>query len=718
MESPVNVRIREDGIAVLTFDLPGEKVNKLTSAVMESFSQAVNDLAANHEVRAIIINSAKEGIFIAGADIREIEGISEPHHGEELARRGQIILDRLESLPIPVIAAIDGVCLGGGMELALACHYRIVTDHPKTVLGQPEVKLGIIPGFGGTQRLPRLIGIQKGLGYILTGKSIYPKKAKKLGLADDVVPREILMDTAIVFAKKTMGPGWRRTEGMHRKMDLMETLLETTPLGRKFIFKKAREQTEKQTRGHYPAPLKALDAVEQGFLQGMKEGLVIEARYLGETAVTPVSKNLIRVFYLQEEFKKDRGVADAGIEPLPVRKAGVLGAGVMGGGIAELFAEREIPVRMKDINTAAIAGGLRAAYKVLTAKKKKRIIDRKDLDRKFGQISGTTEKTGFTRADLVVEAVVEKMEIKKAVLREIEEVLPPHAIFATNTSSLSVTEMATASRNPEKIVGMHFFNPVDKMPLVEVIRGEKTSDETVATVVALSKKLGKTPIVVGDREGFLVNRILMPYLNEGAILVEDGIGIRTVDRLMRGFGMPMGVFVLLDAIGLDVAFKVAGILHEAFGDRMRPSVILSKMVEAGRLGKKNGKGFYTYKGKEKIVAAETEKVIAGVRKGPSGILEKEITGRLVLTMINEAAMILEEGIADRPSVIDAGMIFGTGFPPFRGGLLRYADTLGLATIRKDLEDYAGRFGERFKPAARIIEMAEEGRTFYSPQGSG
>jgi len=712
MDSPIDVQIREDGIALLTFDLPGEKVNKLTSAVMESFSQAINDLAANHDVQAIIIKSAKKGIFIAGADIREIEGIAEPHHGEDLARRGQIILDRLESLPIPVIAAIDGVCLGGGMELALACHYRIITDHPKTVLGQPEVKLGIIPGFGGTQRLPRLIGIQKALSCILTGKNIYPGKAKRFGLADDVVPREILFDTAVAFAKKVMGSGWRRPEGMRRKMDLMEMLLETTPIGRKILFRKAREQTEKQGRGHYPAPLRALDAMEQGFLRGMKEGLVIEARYLGETAVTPVSKNLISVFYLREEFRKDRGVSDDSIEPLPVRKVGVLGAGIMGGGIAELFAEGEIPVRMKDINTTAVAGGLRAAYRVLAGKKKKRIIGRKDLDRKFGYISGTTEKTGFARTDLVVEAVVEKMEIKKAVLREIEEVLPDHAIFASNTSSLSVTEMAAASRNPEKVVGMHFFNPVDRMPLVEVIRGKQTSDETVATIVALSQRLGKTPIVVRDREGFLVNRILMPYLNEGALLVEEGVGIGRIDRFMLDFGMPMGVFILLDAIGLDVAFKVAGILHEAYGDRMRPSVILEKMVEADRLGKKNGKGFYVYRKKEKSVAPETEKIVASVRKGASGILEKEISGRLVLCMINEAAMILEEGIADRPSVVDAGMIFGTGFPPFRGGLLRYADTLGLAAIRKDLEDYAERFGERFKPAALIVEMAEQGKTFY------
>jgi 3-hydroxyacyl-CoA dehydrogenase/enoyl-CoA hydratase/3-hydroxybutyryl-CoA epimerase len=712
MENPIQVQIREDGIAVVTFDLPGEKVNKLTSQVMETFSQAINEIAGNHTVQAIIINSAKNGIFIAGADIREIEGISEPHHGEELARAGQIILDRLESLPIPVIAAIDGVCLGGGMELALACHYRIATDHPKTVLGQPEVKLGIIPGFGGTQRLPRLIGIQKALGFILTGKNIYPKKARKLGLVDDVVPREILMDAAVKFAKKVMGPGWRRPEGMHRKKDLMETLLETSSFGRKIIFKKAREQTTKQSKGHYPAPLKALEAMEQGFLQGMKGGLVIEARFLGETAVTPVSKNLIRVFYLQEEFKKDTGIADAKVRPLSVRQVGVLGAGVMGGGIAELFAEREIPVRMKDINTAAVASGLRAAYKVLAGKKRKRIFGRRDLDRKFGQISGTTDATGFGRTDLVVEAVVEKMEIKKQVLQEIEEKVPARAIFATNTSSLSVTDLSSVSRNPEKVVGMHFFNPVDKMPLVEVIRGERTSDETVASIVALSKKLGKTPIVVGDREGFLVNRILMPYLNEGSLLVEEGVGIKTVDRLMLSFGMPMGVFLLLDAIGLDVAFKVAEILHRAHGERMRPSVILAKMVEAGRLGKKNGKGFYAYKGKEKTVAPETEKLIAGLRKGPTGILEKEISGRLLLTMINEAAMILEEGIVDRPSVVDAGMIFGTGFPPFRGGLLRYADTLGAETIRRDLQDYAERFGERFKPSDRIIRMAEQGESFF------
>jgi 3-hydroxyacyl-CoA dehydrogenase/enoyl-CoA hydratase/3-hydroxybutyryl-CoA epimerase len=712
MESPIRYDIRTDGIAVVTFDLPGEKVNKLTSQVMEEFSRVINEVSGNQDVHAIIINSAKEGVFIAGADIREIEGIVDPKAGEELARKGQAILDRLESLPIPVIAAIHGACLGGGMELALACHYRIATDHPKTVLGQPEVKLGIVPGFGGTQRLPRLVGIQKGLPLLLTGKNIYPKKARKIGLVDDVAPPELLMDAAVKFAAKKMGPGWKRPQGMHRKQDLMEKLLETTPFGKKLIFKKAKEATAKQTKGHYPAPLKILEAVEQGILSGMQDGLAIEARFLGETAATSVSKNLIRVFYLQEEFKKDSGVADSGVKPLSIRKAGVLGAGIMGGGIAELFAEKEIPVRMRDINTAAIAGGLAAAYKVLSKKKSKRIIDRKDLDRKFGMISGTTDMTGFRNVDLVVEAVVEKMEIKKQVLHDIEEKISDRAIFASNTSSLSVSELANASKHPEKVVGMHFFNPVDKMPLVEVIRGEKSSDETVATIVALSKRLGKTPIVVKDREGFLVNRILMPYLNEGALLVEEGVGIETVDRLMHAFGMPMGVFVLLDAIGLDVSLKVADILHGAFGERMRPSVILAKMVEAGRLGKKNGKGFYAYKGKQKSVAPETETLISGIRKDRSGLMEKEISGRLLLTMINEAAMILSEGIADRPSVVDTGMIFGTGFPPFHGGLLRYADSLGLESINKDLADYAERFGERFKPSELIVELAGAGKSFY------
>jgi len=713
MESPIQYQIRDDGIAVITFDHPDEKVNKLTTQVMERFSEVINEVSGNQDVQAILINSAKKGIFIAGADIREIQGIEDPRAGEELSRKGQAILDRLESLPIPVIAAIDGACLGGGMELALACHYRIITDHPKTVLGLPEVKLGIIPGFGGTQRLPRLVGIQQSLQMILAGKNIYPRKAKKIGLADDMVPSEILMDAAVAFAKKKMRPAWKRPEGMRRKRNLMENLLETTPFGKRLIFKKANEQTAKQSKGHYPAPLKALEAVEQGLLQGIQEGLAIEARFLGEMAVTPVSKNLVQVFYLQEEFKKDTGVADTEVKPLEIKKAGVLGAGIMGGGIAELFAEKEIPVRMKDINTAAVASGLAAAYKVLSKKKKKRIIDRKDMDRKFGMISGTTGYSGFARTDLVVEAVLEKMDIKKMVLREAEEKIPTDAIFATNTSSLSVTELAEASIRPEKVVGMHFFNPVDKMPLVEVIRGTQTSDESVATIVALSKRLGKTPIVVKDKEGFLVNRILMPYLNEGALLAEEGVGIETVDRLMLDFGMPMGVFILLDEIGLDVSMKVADILFEAFGERMRPSVVLSKMVAAGRLGKKNGKGFYAYKGKERSVADETKGLIAEVRKDQSGILEKEIAGRLVLSMINEAAMILSEGIADRASVVDTGMIFGTGFPPFRGGLLRYADSLGLEAIRMDLEDYAERFGERFKPADLIVEMAREGRNFYS-----
>ena len=712
MESPIQYQIREDGIAVVTFDLPGEKVNKLTSLVMESFSQCINEISGNQAVQAIIIRSAKPGVFIAGADIREIEGIRDPKIGEELARKGQIILDRLESLPIPVIAAVDGVCLGGGMELALACHYRVISDSEKTVLGQPEVKLGIIPGFGGTQRLPRLVGIQKALEMILTGKNIYPKKALKIGLADDMAPKEVLMEAAVKFAGSVMGPSWKRPSGMHRKRNLMETLLETTSTGRKFLFRQARVQTLKQSQGHYPAPLKALEAMEQGFLLGMEHGLEIEARFLGEMAVTEVSKNLIRVFYLQEEFKKDPGVAGAAVKALPVRKVGVLGAGVMGGGIAELFAEKEIPVRMKDIHTDAVAGGLRAAYKVLSKKKAKRIISQTEMNRKFGMISGATDYTGFRHVDLVVEAVMEKMDIKKQVLSEVQGSISPKTIFATNTSSLSVTELAKASEHPDKVVGMHFFNPVDKMPLVEVIRGDLTSDETVAAIVALGKKLGKTPIVVKDREGFLVNRILMPYLNEGALLLEDGVEIKTIDRLMLHFGMPMGVFILLDQIGLDVAMKVAGILHQAYGDRMRPSVILSKMVEAGRLGKKNGKGFYAYKGRERFVAQETLGLISGIRKGSPPLLEKEISGRLILTMINEAAMILSEGIADRPSVVDAGMIFGTGFPPFHGGLLRYADEIGMEKIRKDLEGFAGRFGDRFKPADLIVKMAGKKERFY------
>jgi len=702
--------VSQEEIATLLFDLPKEKVNKLSIAVMEELDTHLAKIEKRNDLKGLIIASGKKDIFIAGADISEIEGIKDPKKGKELAARGQEVLGRLENLPFPVVAAIDGATLGGGMELALACHYRVVSNQPKTVLGLPEVKLGIHPGFGGTQRLPRLIGIRNSLDIILTGKNVYPKKALRLGIADKMVPQEYLMEQAIKMVKENTRPTYKRPEGLRKKPTLIDRALELTSYGRDFIFKKAEESVMKRTRGNYPSTLKAIQVMKEGLSLHLEGGLAIEASALGEMAATEECKNLISVFYLQEALKKETFVGK-GVKTLDIDNAAVLGAGVMGGGIAQLFADKGIPVRMKDINNDALGHGLKSAADVFKGKLKKRIIDKREFDQKMGNISTTLDYSGFGKEQIVIEAVVEKMAIKKAVFSECEANVKEDTILASNTSSLSVTEMASALKKPERFAGMHFFNPVHRMPLVEVIRGEKTSDETTATIVALSKRLGKTPVVVKDKEGFLVNRLLMPYLNEAVYMLEEGATIDEVDEALLNFGMPMGAFILLDEIGIDIGWHVAEILYKAFGERMKPAGLMKTVLDSGRLGKKNGKGYYNYDGKKRKGADESVYSLAGGKKG--GLLSATtIIDRAVLLMLNEAALCLEEKIVEKPEHVDGGMIFGTGFPPFRGGLLRYADQRGAKEIVDILEGFKEKYGERFEAAPLLKEMAKKGKSFY------
>ena len=696
-----HLEIRTDGIAVLTFDLPGEKVNKLTTAVMNEFDRLLDDLAVNHAIRALVIRSGKPDIFIAGADIAEIRDITDANSGEELSRKGQSVLSKLELLSFPTVAAIHGPCLGGGMEFALACSHRVISNDPRTALGLPEVKIGIIPGFGGTQRLPRLVGLANSLEMILPGKNVHAKKAKRFGLADEVTYRETLLDVAIQAAHQAIGKP--RPTGIRAKRPFLIKFLESNPLTRALVYRTARKSVLNETRGNYPAPLAALEAVRYGLSHGLSAGYEHEARTLGNLAVSEVSKNLINVFYLNEALKKDFSPS-----LFSVTRAGIIGAGVMGGGIAQLFSEKGITVRMKDVTPKAVATGFRTADGIFRKRSKKGILDPLQARDGMDRITGATDSSGFSAADLVVEAVVENMEVKKTVLRDFEQAATDSAIFASNTSSLSITDMASAAKRPEQVVGMHFFNPVEKMPLVEVVRGQRTSPETVAAIATLSRRIGKLPVVVNDGPGFLVNRILMPYLGEALTMLEEGSGIDEIDHALLRFGMPMGAFILLDEIGIDIAHKVSSILHQGLGTRIKPSPLLEELYKEGYLGKKNGRGFYLYANRKRGKSNPLVAAMAGKRRGDRRPLpEQEIIERAVFLMIKEAALCLEDKIIDRVDHLDAALIFGIGFPPFRGGLMRYAEKLGAKYIVERLEVYGAAYGERFTPPKFLFEMSRD-----------
>jgi len=699
-----------EGVAWLVFDRPGSRANILTSAVMQRLDallESVEEAAAAGRVKALVVRSAKPGMFIAGANIDEIAGITDAAEGAAKAREGQRIFRRLEQLRIPTIAAINGVCLGGGTELALACGHRIAADSPATRIGVPEVRLGILPGFGGTVRLPRLIGLRAACELILMGKTVNARKAERIGLVDERVAPAILEERARRLAWELID---RRAGRRPRRAGLVARLLDETAPGRRIVLRQARKQVLKETRGHYPAPLRAIRALAETASAPLDEAFRREAEALGELVVTPESKNLVHVFRLMEAAKK----APVSAAARPVDRVAVLGAGVMGGGIAQLLAQNGLGVRLKDIRAEALTLGLRHAAELFERQVERRRMERREAEQAMSRIAPTLEYTGFGSVEVVVEAVVERLDVKRTVLAEVEAKVRPGTVLATNTSALPITAIAEALSRPEDFCGLHFFNPVHRMPLVELIRGERTSDEAIATVHALARRLDKTPVVVKDGPGFLVNRLLAPYLNEAGWLLAEGAPFDAVDRAMLDFGMPMGPFRLLDEVGLDVAAHVADTLYAAFGERMAPAPPLLALRETGRLGRKGGLGFYRYeRGREKapdteIYAALGAAVPAARREVPAAMIQE----RAVLAMINEGARVLEEGIVKRPGDVDLGMIAGTGYPPFRGGLLRYADALGLGTVLDRLEHYARQLGERFDPAPLLRERAEAGRGFY------
>jgi 3-hydroxyacyl-CoA dehydrogenase/enoyl-CoA hydratase/3-hydroxybutyryl-CoA epimerase len=699
----------DKGIGIITFDLPGEKVNILTPAVLEELGQILEKLENKaDELAGAIIISGKDDNFIAGADISVIEDLTDPEEGEQLARQGQELFARIEGLGYPTAAAINGACLGGGLELALACNYRVITDSARTLLGLPETQLGIIPGFGGTQRLPRLVGIPEGIRMITTGSRIYPKKALRMGLANEVVKPEYLLQAAHSFLNGSR----RKTNGKKPSKswkEKVQRILERTRYGRSFIFKKARKTILEKSHDHYPAPMAAIEVMEEGFVHGIERGYEAEARLLGEMIVSDVCKNLIKVFHLREGFlHADPSPAEG------IKNVAVIGAGIMGGGIAALTAEKGFRVRLMDLSSDALGAALKFFHKNVAKKRKKGRFTGVQAQWTLARLATDDHLRGFGNSDLVIEAVAERMDVKKSVFSDVAATVSQNTLIASNTSSLAIGEMAEGLADPSRVAGLHFFNPVDRMPLVEVIYGEQTSGDAVEKLTAFARKLGKIPIVVKDRPGFLVNRLLLPYMNEGARLLEEGADVQEVDRALLDFGMPMGVFILLDVVGLDIATHAGESLYREFGERMRLSPVMNAMHETERLGKKNGKGFYLYDGKGKRKPDPgLGKVLGSLVLDTNDFDDDDVVNRLILPMINEASLCLGEGVVDTVQAVDAAMILGAGFPPFRGGLLRYADELGTDRVVGVLEELSSTVDRRFAPSEYLKEMVKAGKGFYS-----
>jgi 3-hydroxyacyl-CoA dehydrogenase / enoyl-CoA hydratase / 3-hydroxybutyryl-CoA epimerase len=705
MNLHTSFEITKTGVAIIKLDNQDVSLNVLGTSFLSSFDETLTKVSTKTHVKAIVICSAKKSGFIAGADLNELANINNAEDAQMASEKGQMIFCRIADLKIPTIAAINGHCMGGGTEMILACDFRLAAKE-KANIALPEVRLGVFPGWGGTQRLPRLISLRNALDMILTGKGYNASKAYRCGLVDSVVPDDILNDFAVKFAEEVI-----RTKGVKyiaarkkKARGIMELMTDKNFIGRFVILTLARQQVLKKTYGNYPAPLLAIKAMLRGLSKPLDEGLGIEARLFGEAVATDEHKNLLHIFHLSERSKKQTGV-DSRVDFEEPQNIGVLGAGVMGGAIVQLLAFKDYPVRMKDISGPMLIKGLKHAESLFNTLVKQRRLTLLEKRRKMEKISGTLSYDGFQRTQVVIEAVAEKMPVKKQVLKEVEACMPKNAVFASNTSALSISELQAAAKHPERVCGMHFFNPVHKMPLVEVIRGAATGDKAVATIFNLSKKLNKTPIVVKDSPGFLVNRLLGAYLNEACLLAQEGYDFQWIDVIVKKFGMPMGPFRLIDEVGIDIAEEVSRILGEAFQDRLKPSTLLTQVWQTNLFGKKGKKGFYVYRNnRRKGVNSSILKLLPGTRQEN----DEQVIQRMMYLMVNEAAWCLEEQIISTPQDVDTGMVFGAGFPPFRGGLCKWADAVGLKTIVESLRDLKDLFGERFMPAEYLINR----KTFY------
>ncbi|MEM6730272.1 MAG: fatty acid oxidation complex subunit alpha FadJ, partial [Myxococcota bacterium] len=690
-----SLSVYDDGIALATLSVVDEKLNTLNSRLFDEMEKILELCENDTSVRGLVLASGKEDSFIVGADITELDSVSSVSDATELSKRSHVLMQRIENLHLhfdkPVVAAIHGPALGGGLEVALACSMRVCSDSPKTVLGLPEVQLGLIPGAGGTQRAPALIGIANALDMILTGRNIRPKKARKMGLVDEVVPSSILVETACELALKSANGELEKTKSNVNRLTelaqdvtdaefLQQMALEENPVGQRILFRKAREELLKKTRGNYPAPEAALDSVRIGVQEGREAGLAAEADRFGRLVMSPESGALRSMFFAQNELKKDSGV-DTDAEPRPVRRIGVLGGGLMGGGIAYVSASKAgVPARIKEIDDEGMQRGLSYVRKNLNKEVKRRKTNAFEAERVMSDVTATTSWSGFRGTEIVIEAVFEDLELKRQMVRDVEAHGGPETIFASNTSSIPITEIAAAAEHPERVIGLHYFSPVEKMPLLEIITTEKTADWVTATCVAAGKAQGKTVIVVRDGTGFYTSRTLAPYMNEAAWLFAEGVDLELIDEALVEFGFPVGPITLLDEVGIDVGAKVAKIMNGAFGERLQAPAAMSALIDDGRKGRKNGRGFFHYSdGKKQGIDRSVYALIAN-RTENTDVTKEQIQERLALQMVNEAARCLEEGILRSARDGDIGAIMGLGFPPFLGGPFSYVDRFGASDV--------------------------------------
>uniref|UniRef100_A0A7S1YNE5 Trifunctional enzyme subunit alpha, mitochondrial n=2 Tax=Grammatophora oceanica TaxID=210454 RepID=A0A7S1YNE5_9STRA len=711
-----NVELTPEGVAVIRFDCPGKPVNTISFALKDEAKVLWNqEIDSNGAVKAVVFSSAKPNMFIAGADIFDIKSIEDKSQLVPLIEDGLDFFQSMKKKGIPLVCAIDGPALGGGLEWALWCDYRVCSDSKKTKLGLPEVKLGLLPGFGGTQNLHKLVGLQAAMDMMLTGKDIRPKKAKKMGLVDLVVAPQSVESVAIECASQ-LADGTLKAK--IKKKSWMNWAIEDTPMGRNMMWQQIDKMVEKNAGGNYPAPLKIIEAVQYG-LQEPKKRYQKERELFAELAATKESEALIGIFDGMTQMKKHSFGKDAAI---PVKTVAVMGAGLMGAGIAQVSAEKGLSVLLKDTKMEGVARG--QAYMQDNWKKKvsRKRMTQYEYNIHSSNVTPLTDSTAswkrhFGQADLIIEAVFEDLDLKRKIVADVEAVTPDHTIFATNTSAIPISDIAVGAKRPEQIIGMHYFSPVPQMPLLEIIPHDGTSDSTKATALEVGTKQGKTCILVKDVPGFYVNRCLGPFLVEVSALVRDGVDLETLDKSMKKFGMPVGPITLADEVGIDVTSHVASFLSNAdLGQRMDGGNIamMQNMVDKGWLGKKSNKGFYSYDGKKKTINPDVKAYLKDYVQPLDRKLEmEEIQDRMVSRFVNEAAKCLEDDIIENPVVGDIGLVFGTGFAPFRGGPFRYLDQVGVASYVDKMHKFADNYGAQFEPCQLLQDYAATDKKFHS-----